>query len=608
MDQGTALVETKETSSSSSGIRIPLPVVGSGGEEGELAFSFGAFRLLADGTLLRGESVVHLPPRELAALRLLASHAGQVVTSLQLRKALWGDVHVTADSIPKCLSSLRTRLEPEVCIQTVYKRGYRFIAEVRRLSEPPSQPLPRLAIMPFVSGYTVPAYLGSVIAEETISRLTGARPESFAILARDSVFILAARGLTAQQVGEALKADLVLTGTLRNLPSHFRLRAEMIRVEDGTQVWVEDVLVPQSQIDGLELELIERLVFRLNSCGFSISAAAEPESENDSNPHRREAREIYQRAHYEWRSLQRHRMQDSQQLLLRATELDPNLIAAKVELSRLCITQAVYGFIAPSVAANLVHRAADSIPDLHLRAQALLPSLGVVSFNLDHDLPTAHWAFSSSAHLPHDPWVTRSRVMFSVSRHRFNEAIELLQAALMQDPLSPWIHGRLAWALHLAGKAAESVEQIHRGLTLFPGHEEIAFYGAMILPYNGHAPEGIQLAESLAARQPQVDMVAALQAYALACDGRRDQARDILERLEWLSRERFVLSSFTPAVYVALDEPEAALLELRRSADTRCPWFFQMLADPRLKPLHGRPEFEELRAILARVEAQSAEA
>jgi DNA-binding winged helix-turn-helix (wHTH) protein/tetratricopeptide (TPR) repeat protein len=601
------LVEIKETSSRSSGTPIPTTVADFGSGDGELSFAFGAFRLLADGTLLRGETVVHLPPKELAALRLLATHAGQIVTSLQLRKALWGDVHVTADSIPKCLSSLRTRLEPEVCIQTVYKRGYRFIAEVRRLSEPRSNPLLRLAIMPFVSGYTVPDYLGSVIAEETISRLTGAKPECLAILARDSVFVLAARGHTAQQVGKALNADMVLTGTLRNLPSHFRLRAEMIRVEDGIQVWVEDVLVPHSHIDGLEIELIDRLVSRLNSNDFSISAAAEPETENDSNPLRREAREFYQRAHYEWRSLQRNQMQDSQQLLLRATEMDPNLIAAKVDLARLCLTQAVYGFMAPSVAANLVHRTADSIPDLPLRAQTLLPSLGSVSFHLDHNLPAALWAFSASAHLPHDPWVTRSRAMFALSRHRFDEAIAILEAALRLDPFAPSIHSRLAWASHLAGLASESVEQIRRSLDLLPGNEEIALFGAMILTFNGDTSRGLQLAENLAARQPHIDLYSALLAYALACDGRKEEARDILQRLEWLSRERFVPSSLTPAVYVALDEPDAALSELRASADARCPWFFQMLADPRLKPLHGRPEFEELRAILTRVEAQSAE-
>jgi len=97
-------------------------------------------------------------------------------------------------------------------------------------------------------------------------------------------------------------------------------------------------------------------------------------------------------------------------------------------------------------------------------------------------------------------------------------------------------------------------------------------------------------------------------AYALACAGRADEARALLERLQWMSRERFVLSSFTPAVHVALGDFDAALSELRAAADTRCPWFFQMLADPRLKPLHSRPEFKELQALLTNMEDAAASA
>src|SRR6266702_3170318 len=92
----------------------------------ESEFTFGSFRLERDGTLFHGDETIHLPPKELAALRLLLSHAGEVVTRIQLKQTLWGDVHVTPDSVPRCLSSLRARLESERCIQTVYKRGYRF--------------------------------------------------------------------------------------------------------------------------------------------------------------------------------------------------------------------------------------------------------------------------------------------------------------------------------------------------------------------------------------------------------------------------------------------------------------------------------------------------
>lgn len=570
--------------------------------EGEPAICFGRFRLKADGTLLRDETVIHLPPKELAALRFLAAHAGAIVTPAQLRQELWGDTHVTADSVPKCVSSLRARMEPEDCIQTVYKRGYRFTAEIR-YPDAPESTLARLAILPFVSGYTVPPHLGPVIAEETIYRLTCASPQVVAVLARDSVFTLAARGLTAQQVGETLRADFALAGTVSNLPSHYRLRAEMIRVKDGIQIWVEDVLVPHNQIAGLESELVERLYFRLNSEKVSISAAADPETDHENEAHRREAYQIFQRAHYECQSLERHRMQDSLQQLCRATELSPSLIAAKVELVHLGITQAVFGFMAPTAAANIVRRVVDSIPDLTVEAPAILPSLGTISFHIDHDLPAALWAFSSSAHLPHDPFITRARVMFALSRGRHAEAIHELESALMEDPFSPWLHGRLAWALHLAGEPEESVKQIRQSLARFPDHMGVGLYGSIILPFNGDASTGVRLAEELATRQPFLDMVSAMHAYALACEDRVDEARSILERLEWLSRERFVMRSFTPAVYVALGDFDAAISELHTSADARCPWFFQILADPRLKPLHGRKDFEEMRAMLTRIEA-----
>jgi hypothetical protein len=104
---------------------------------------------------------------------------------------------------------------------------------------------------------------------------------------------------------------------------------------------------------------------------------------------------------------------------------------------------------------------------------------------------------------------------------------------------------------------------------------------------------------------PYFDLATAVHAYALACAGQDAEARAILERLQWLGRERFLLRAFSPAAYVALGEPDAALAELRTSNENRCPWFFQMLADPRLKPLEGRPEFEQLKAIAALMEGEA---
>jgi DNA-binding winged helix-turn-helix (wHTH) protein/tetratricopeptide (TPR) repeat protein len=572
----------------------------------EPSFAFAGFRLEPDGTLFRGQTVIHLPPKELAALRILLAHSGQVVTPLQLRRELWGDVHVTTDSVPKCLSSLRARLAPEDCLQTVYKRGYRLAAEVRsQLRNQPSA-LPRLAILPFEPAPGFPEHLALGAVEATIDRLVNMRPAIVSVLARDSVLALAQNRLTAQQVGKELEADFVLAGNLRALPAHFRLRAAMIRVEDGTEVWVEDLLVERNRSGALEADLIERLVFRLGAGPLPIAPADDSSQKPESSVQRWEAYDSYLRARYECQTLERHRMQDGLQHLVRATEIDPSLTSAQVDLAYQCCVQGIYGFMSPAVTAETVRRAAESVPQSSEQAVAMLPVRGWVSFHMDRDLQAASDSYARSAHLPHDSRISRLRVMYALGRHRFQEAIGLMQAALDEDPFSPLLHARMAWALHLAGQTEKSVEQIRRALSLFPGSEWTPLYGAMILCFHGDTAEGVELAAQFAERHPYFDIAAAVHAYALACTGCESEARTILERLRWLSRERFVLRSFSAAAYVALGDHEAALEEVRAADESRCPWFFQMLADPRLKPLAGYPGFERAQGILAQMESSLA--
>ena len=570
------------------------------------AFTFGNLHLNPDGTLSRGDAIIHLPPKELAALKLLLAHAGQILTHQQLKRALWADVHVTDDSVSKCMSSLRELLTPDDCIQTVYKRGYRLTAEVHKSAATAAEERPRLVIMPFSAEMNVPPYLGSSIAEETIALLTGDPLSPVKVLARDSAFSLAARGMHAHQVGEALRADLVLTGTLRSLPSHFRLRAEMIRVADGTQIWVEDLLVPQARAAGLESELAHRLFVRLGIYDSFQSKPASLASGSAENRDHREAYELFLRGHHEWQTLQRHRMQDGIQHLSRAIEHDPSLYTAHIDLANASVIQILCGFVAPAQAAEQVRHAAEAIPANVEGAEAILPPMGWVRFHVDHDLAGAVRAFSASAHLPHETSVTRLRTFFALSRHRFAEAIALLNDALQSDPYSPWLNARLAWAYHLAGEAAKSVAQAEHALDIFPDHESSNIYGAMVFAFNGMTDRAIAISENLTRRSPYFDPAVAAYGYALAQGGRVEEARSILERLQWLSRERFVLSSMTAVLCVALGDTDHALSELQTAAESRCPWFFQALADPRLAPLHGHPEFARMRGILELMEEAAA--
>jgi DNA-binding winged helix-turn-helix (wHTH) protein/tetratricopeptide (TPR) repeat protein len=575
-----------------------------------LRYWFAGLRLETDGTLLRGETALDLPAEEAAVLRLLLMRAGEIVSPIELKRAVWGEEHASGEVVAKCVASLRGRLQPSDCIECIYKRGYRILAAVRTNDARPTGAMPRLAILPFGGGYGVPEYLGSAIAEAAMEQLSGADYSVASLVARESVFTLARRGLTPLEIGKALDADLVLSGEAHATPERLRLRAEMIRVADGAELWIEDVMVEHGRIMELERELVNRVSSRIRCGGLSIAATATAEVARDASPQHSEAHELYLCAHYEWQSLERHRMQDAMGRLQRAIDLDPSYIAARADLAHLCVSQAFYGFMSPTAAASVVRRAAAQIPESAGSAEALLPSMGWIQFHVDRNLRAALDSFARSSHLPHDHLphgrgITRVRTMFLLSRHRFDEALDLLRAAIQADPYSAWLQARLAWTLHLAGEAEASVDQIRKAISQFTEHGGAHLYGAMILAYNGETARAVELARALAARSAHFDLATSVLAYTLACAGRKEEARTLLERLQWLSRERFVMNTFDAATYVAMDEDDAALEELRIANENRCPWFFQLLADPRLQPLRGRPEFERMRSSLRAMEAEA---
>jgi predicted Zn-dependent protease len=344
---------------------------------------------------------------------------------------------------------------------------------------------------------------------------------------------------------------------------------------------------------------------------LSLSASAGPEEESvDFQEHtvhqperqarRHQAYELFQSARYEWQTLERHRMQDGHYHLLRAIELDPGLTAARVEFSYLCAAQPLYGHMHPTVAADHLRRAAEPAP-----VEGMLPALGWIHYHVDRNLPAALWRFAQSAHLPYHPWIARIRGHFALSRHRFAESIEMLEAEILIDPYQPWLHARLAWVHHLAGDAARSVQLIHAALERFPDSEPPMMYGTLILGFNGETATALDLARRLTQQQPHFDLATTAHAYALAAAGESDAARAILDHFEWLSRERYALRSFLPAIYLALGDQERALVLLRTAEQSRCPWFFQMLADPRLARLRGNPEFQSMLDIMAGMEAEA---
>ena len=106
---------------------------------------FGPFRLdVANQCLWRANSRILLAPKTFAVLQHLVEHAGQLVTQEQLLEALWPDTFVQPEVLRRYILEIRRVLEDPAkaprFIETLPKRGYRFIAPIESDAGAPAPP------------------------------------------------------------------------------------------------------------------------------------------------------------------------------------------------------------------------------------------------------------------------------------------------------------------------------------------------------------------------------------------------------------------------------------------------------------------------------------
>lgn len=113
------------------------------------SYEFGPFRLdKVERFLLRGNEVVALTPKLYEILLILVQNSGRLQPKEELMKLVWPDSHVEEGNLTRNISTLRKLLgeggDDSKYIETVPKRGYRFVADVKYISgdekiAPPSE-------------------------------------------------------------------------------------------------------------------------------------------------------------------------------------------------------------------------------------------------------------------------------------------------------------------------------------------------------------------------------------------------------------------------------------------------------------------------------------
>ena len=126
---------------------------------------FGTFELnVRTNELLKNGRRVRLQDQPAKLLALLACHPGELVTRSDIQKALWGDdqfvefEHAINTAIRKIREVLEDDSDNPRLIETLPRKGYRFIAVVEEISGPDSVPAPHLTAILAEAGPTRPRF------------------------------------------------------------------------------------------------------------------------------------------------------------------------------------------------------------------------------------------------------------------------------------------------------------------------------------------------------------------------------------------------------------------------------------------------------------------
>ena len=253
------------------------------------SYRFGPFTVDAGSyRLLRGSEVIPLSPKIIDLLLYLVARQSALVPKDELFAALWPDVAVTDNALTQAVSELRQALGDEASkptyIQTVARRGYRFVAsvEVAVPAPPPPEPAaeavitvkaPAIAVMDFANVSTDRefAWLSSGIAETVTNDLRAAG--TLRII--DRVRVVEAVRRTGPEL-TALRADLHLdlavVGSFQRSGERLRITARVVDAASGEALAEAKADGALEQVFDLQDRIVEQFAETLSIARTGPSA------------------------------------------------------------------------------------------------------------------------------------------------------------------------------------------------------------------------------------------------------------------------------------------------------------------------------------------------
>jgi TolB-like protein/DNA-binding winged helix-turn-helix (wHTH) protein len=446
---------------------------------------FGQYRIdIAERTLFSGDHRIPLQPKVFDTLLALVQNQGRILEKNDGLEQVWPDTFVEEGSLARNVSTLRKILGETPCgeeyIETVPKRGYRFVAPVIRVTEDTPQtiggssdqpsvtvptrrkrrgliwatltatvsvavvsgwfvlhgrgarePVRSLVVLPFVnlSGDPGRDYFSDGLTEEIINAL--APIPDLRVVARTSSFQFKGKGTDIRKIGATLGVDAVLEGSVRTDGDRVRVTAQFNDARNGFHFWsrswnhaTQDVFAVQQQI---ALEVFQAIN---QKSGASIPVT-KPLTQS------LEAHDYYLQGHHFKDRILEGMLPRAVEAYESAIKADPRFAAAHAQIAQTLIWALQSGKTTSAEALPVikqhVRRAIELDPELAL-AHAVQAD---VSFFADWDFASAERQFQRAIALnPADADARHEFSHFLLAMRRFKEAEIEAERTAEVDPVS----------------------------------------------------------------------------------------------------------------------------------------------------------------------------
>lgn len=458
------------------------------------------------GSVRRGEDVLKLEPRSYDVLVCLVQHAGELVSRDALLDTIWRGIHVSPHSLTQAVLQLRQAIgdhprRPRF-IETVHRRGYRFIAPVRATATRRAGPddeqarQPSIAVLPFADLSPGGEYewFADGLSEEIIHAL--AQISDLKVIARTSAFAFRKTPADVRQIAEALGVDTVLEGSVRRAANRVRVTGQLVSGHDGRHLWSDQLDGDTSDVFAIQETIAGAIA---NALKARLTAGAPSRGTSSVAAH-----EAYLEARHHFfmgtQSLDRFKA-----CLDRAVALDPDFALAH-SLAAAFFTASAWRGLIP---ANEAMPSARALASKALRGDAAPPEahalLGIVAGQYDYDWVEAERHFRDAI-----ARAAGSRdVVFWFGNHyllptgRVLEAVDAMRYGLETDPLNLLYRHHLAVGLWHADRRDDAEAELRRALALDEHYALAQSTLGMLQAQQGRFSEALALTEKAHAAVPE---------------------------------------------------------------------------------------------------------